>query len=78
MIISVKQGNITVAAELEEDDFEKSVSCEELMLAAFDIISRIFSDKAVIKAYYRLDPDTMDFRADDDPVTKMYPKYLKD
>lgn len=78
MIISVKQGNITVAAELEEDDFEKSVSCEELMLAAFDIISRIFSDKAVIKAYYRIDPDTMAFRADDDPVTKMYPKYLKD
>jgi len=77
MIISIKQGNITVAAELEEDDFEKSVSCEELMLAAFDIIGRIFSDKAVIKAYYRLDPDTMDFRSEDDPVTQMYPEYLK-
>ena len=76
MIISVKQGNLTVAAELEEDDFEKSVSCEELMLAAFDIISRIFSQRGVVKAYYRLNPDTMDLRSEDDPVRKMEPKYL--
>lgn len=78
MTISIKQRNIIVSAELEENDFDKSVTCEEALLAAFDIISRIFSDKAVIRAYYRLDPDTMDFRADDDPVTQMYPKYLKD
>lgn len=78
MIISIKQGNITVAAELEEDDFEKSVSCEELMLAAFDIISRIFSQRSVVKAYYRLNPDTMDFRPEDDPVSQMIPKYLKE
>ena len=78
MTISIKQGNLTVAVDLEENDFDKSVSCEELMLAAFDIIGRVFSQTAVIKAYYRLDPDTMDFRREDDPVTKMYPKYLKD
>ena len=77
MTISIKQGNLNVAIDLEENDFDKSVSCEELMLAAFDIISRIFSDKAVVRANYRLDPDTMDFRSEDDPVTKMLPEYLK-
>lgn len=77
MTISIKQGNLNVAIDLEENDFDKSVSCEELMLAAYDIISRIFSDKAVVRAYYRLDPDTMDFRSEDDPVTKMLPEYLK-
>lgn len=41
MIISIKQDNLTVAVELEEDGYEKSVSCEELLLAAYDAISRI-------------------------------------
>lgn len=77
MTISIKQGDLYIAIDLEENDFDKSVSCEELMLAAFDIISRIFSDKAVVRAYYRLDPDTMDFRSEDDSVAKMLPEYLK-
>lgn len=45
MIISIKQDNLTVAVELEEDGYEKSVSCEELLLAAYDAISRIFTQK---------------------------------
>ena len=77
MNISINQGNLTVAIDLGEDDFEKSVSCEELMLAAFDIISRVFSDRAVTMAYYRLDPDTKTIRNDDDPVLAMLPDYLK-
>ena len=73
MIISIKQDNLTVAVELEEDGFDKSVSCEELMLAAYDIIGRVYSDKAVVKAYYRTDPDGMTKRDDDDPILKMCP-----
>ena len=73
MLISIKQDNLTVAVELEEDGFDKSVSCEELMLAAYDIIGRVYSDKAVVKAYYRTDPDGMTAREDDDPILKMCP-----
>lgn len=73
MIISIKQDNLTVAVELEEDGFEKSVSCEELMLAAYDIIGRVYSDKAVVKAYFRTDPDRMTERDNDDPILKMCP-----
>ena len=73
MIISIKQENLTVAVELEEDGFEKAVSCEELMLAAYDIIGRVYSDKAVVKAYFRTDPDRMTERDDNDPILKMCP-----
>ena len=42
MVISIQQGNLNVAIDLGEDTFDKSVSCEEVLLAAFDIISRIY------------------------------------
>ena len=73
MTLSIKQDNLTVAVELEEDGFEKTVSCEELLLAAYDIIGRVYSDKAVVKAYFRTDPDRMTERDDDDPILKMCP-----
>ena len=75
MIISIKQDNLTVAVELEEDGFEKSVSCEELLLAAYDAISRIFTQKALVKAYYNTNPDTSDLRDEDDPVRQFGQKY---
>ncbi|MBQ6090002.1 MAG: hypothetical protein IJL07_01915 [Lachnospiraceae bacterium] len=73
MTLSIKQDNLTVAVELEEDGFEKTVSCEELMLAAYDIIGRVCSNKAVVRAYFRTDPDRMTERDDSDPVLKMCP-----
>ena len=75
MIISIKNNNLTVAVELEEDGFDKTVSCEELLLAAYDIISRIFSQTGLIRAYYATDPDTMDLREEDDPVKKLCPEW---
>ena len=75
MIISIKQENLTVAVELEEDGYEKSVSCEELLLAAYDAISRIFTQKALVKAYYNTNPDTIDLRDEDDPVRQLGQKY---
>ena len=75
MIISIKQDNLTVAVELEEDGFEKTVSCEELLLAAYNIISRIFSQRQIVEAYYRTDPDNFSVRDDDDPIREMCPKY---
>ena len=75
MIISIKQDNLTVAVELEEDGYEKSVSCEELLLAAYDAISRIFSQKALVKAYYNTNSDTFDLRDENDPVRQLGQKY---
>ena len=40
----------------------QSVTAEEVLIGAYDIISRIFGQEAVIRAYYRTDPDTMDLR----------------
>ena len=77
MNISIKQDNLTVAVELEEDGFDKSVSCEELLLAAYDIIGRIYSNKAVVKAYFRTDPDSMTERDNNDPILKMCQKKQK-
>ena len=42
--------------EMWEDGYEKSVSCEELLLAAYDAIGRIFTQKALVKAYYNTNP----------------------
>ena len=72
MTISIKEDNLTVAIELEENDFDKSVSCEEAMIAAFDVLSRIFPEESVTRAYYRIDPDSLVIRKEDDPVRMMY------
>ena len=77
MVISIKNDNLTVAVELEEDGFNKTVSCEELLLAAYDIISRVFSQTGLIRAYYATDPDTMDLQDEDDPVKKMCPEWAQ-
>ena len=74
MTISIKEDNLTVAIELEENDFDKSVSCEEAMIAAFDVLSRIFPEESVTRAYYRIDPDCLNYRKEDDPVRKIYEK----
>ncbi len=40
--------------DLESDDFEKNVSAEDLLLAAFELISYFFTQNALVKAYYDL------------------------
>lgn len=62
MDISIKEENLTVSVNIPEEE-GKEVTCEQVMLAAFDAISRVFSDEQVIKAYYAVDPDTMALRA---------------
>ena len=78
MTLSIKQDNLTVAVELEEDGYEKSVSCEELLLAAYDAIIRIFTQIALVKAYYNTNPDTIDLRDEDDPVRQLGQKYKRE
>lgn len=59
---------------MKEDEFEKSVSYEELLLAAYDATSRIFSQDALVRAYYNTDSDVMALRDDDDPIRQHGPK----
>ena len=65
MILSIKEDNLTVSIEFPETD-EVKPSAADVLIGAYDVISRIFGQGAVIDAYYRTDPDTMDFRGEDD------------
>ena len=61
MILSLKDGQMTISIEFVATD-ENPITVEEVLIGAYDIISRAFSQEEVIRAYYRTDPDTMDLR----------------
>ena len=61
MILSLKEGRMTISMEFAATD-ENPVTAEEVLIGAYDIISRAFSQEEVIRAYYGTDPDTMDLR----------------
>ena len=63
MEIIVKEDNLIVSHKLEPE-WPNEVSPAEAMIAAYDVLSRIFGQKAIINAYYNTDPDTMDIRTD--------------
>ena len=69
MILSLKDGQMTISIEFVATD-EKPITVEEVLIGAYNIISREYSQEEVIKAYYRTDPDTMDLRPEID-----YPVY---
>ena len=58
MEIIIKEENLTVPHKLESDGLN-DITTGQAMLAAYDVLSRIFGQGAVINAYYRTDPDTM-------------------
>ena len=62
MQIIIREGDLTVTREIIPIDGR--VSAESAMIAAYDIISRIFSQEAVIRAYHATDPDIMGLRDD--------------
>ena len=59
MILSLKDGQMTISIEFVATD-EKPTTVEEVLIGAYDIISRTFSQEEVIRAYYGTDPNTMD------------------
>ena len=61
MILSLKDDQMTISMEFVATD-EKPITVEDVLIGAYDIISRAFSQEEVIRAYYRTDPDTMDLR----------------
>lgn len=60
MQISIIEGDLTVIKEIVAIDGR--TSAESALLAAYDVISRIFGQSAVVRAYRNTDPDTMDLR----------------
>jgi hypothetical protein len=63
MVIKIQavQDNLTISKEFVEDDMHP-IRCEDLLLAAVDIISRIFSDRTVVEAWGKIDPDGLCIR----------------
>ena len=71
MILSLKDGQMTISIEFVATE-ENPITVEEVLIGAYNIISREYSQEEVIKAYYRTDPDTMDLRPEVE-----YPDYVK-
>ena len=69
MEIIIKEDNLTVSHKLKPK-WPDEVSPAEAMLAAYDVLTRIFGQRAVIEAYYLTDPDTMDLRDENDDFLK--------
>ena len=74
MEIIIKEDNLTVSHKLEPE-WPNEVSPAEAMIAAYDVLSQIFGQKAVIDAYYRTDLDTMAVRDEDDDTRSYVSKF---
>jgi len=74
MILSIQEENLTISKEFFQTE-DHDVTPEEVLLGAYDIISRVFSEGGVVRAYYRTDPDTKAMRNPDDKILQMYEKY---
>lgn len=59
MGLIIKEGDITYIKSLD-----RYASPEEMLIGAYELISKVYSQQAVIEAYYRTDPDTMGIRND--------------
>jgi hypothetical protein len=60
MQISIIEGDLTIIKEIIPQ--AGILPAEASMLAAYDVLSRIFGQTSVIRAYENTDPDTMDVR----------------
>ena len=60
MHISIQEGDLTITKQITSK--EGILPAESAMLAAYDVISRVFGQASVIRAYENTDPDTMDIR----------------
>lgn len=52
---------MTISIDFGSSD-ENQITPEEVLIGAYDIISRVFSQEQVIRAYRNTDPSTMDLR----------------
>ena len=59
MEMRIKEGSLTYIKEFGDD-----VTPEEMLIGAYELIAKVYSQQSVINAYYHTDPDTMGIRKD--------------
>ena len=59
MELIIKEGDITYIKTLD-----KYASPEDMLIGAYELISKVYSQESVIRAYHRTDPSTLDVRED--------------
>ena len=59
MEMRIKEGTLTYVKE-----FDDNVTPEEMLIGAYELISKVYSQESVIRAYHRTDPSTLDVRED--------------
>ena len=61
MELSLTEERMTISIDFGSSN-EQKITAEDVLLGAYDIISRVFSQEQVIRAYRNTDPSTMDLR----------------
>ena len=59
MEIIIKEGSLTYIKTLD-----KYASAEDMLIGAYELISKVYSQESAIRAYHRTDPSTLDVRED--------------
>ena len=59
MEMRIKEGSLTYIKEFDAD-----VTPEEMLIGAYELIAKVYSQQSVINANYNTDPDKMDIRTD--------------
>lgn len=59
MQLIIKEGSLTYIKE-----FDVQASVEEMLIGAYELLAKVYSQKSVIDAYYRTDPDSLNIRRD--------------
>lgn len=59
MEMRIKEGSLTYIKEFDED-----VTPEEMLIGAYELIAKVYSQQSVINAYYHTDPYIMNIRTD--------------
>ena len=57
MELIIKEGSLTYIKSFKDD-----ASAEEVRIGAYERIAKVYSQQAVINAYHRTDPDSLDIR----------------
>ena len=58
MELSLTEERMTISIDFGSSN-ERKITAEDVLLGAYDIIARVFSQEQVIRAYYNTNPDTM-------------------
>ena len=59
MELIIKEGSLTYIKAFKDD-----ASVEEMLIGAYELLSKVYSQQSVIKANNRTNPDAMDIRND--------------